>query len=90
MGASIRRPAALRLAYLRKESLAGSWRAVHEDVPVQAIVLPRVPCRDGNVTHTLLKGRLSDLKIDVFFLLKKSHACLLKFFLFFFNLFKNS
>lgn len=61
-------PQPLRLAHLRKESLAGSWRAVHEDVPVQAVVLPCVPCRDGNVTHALLEGGLSDLKIYIFFL----------------------
>lgn len=46
--------------YLGKESFARSRRPVHEDVPVEAVVLPCVSCCYGNITHTLFQGRLRD------------------------------
>lgn len=46
--------------YLSKESFARAWRAIHEDVPVQAVVLSRVSCCYGDVTNTLFQGRLRD------------------------------
>lgn len=54
-----------RQVYLSKESFARAWRPVHEDVPVQAVVLPRVPCCNGDVTHTLFQGGLRDAKMHL-------------------------
>lgn len=49
--------------YLSEESFARARRAVHEDIPVQAVVLPRVSCCYGDVTYTLFQGRLRDRKM---------------------------
>lgn len=58
------RQRAMTRAYLSKQSFASAWRTVHEDVPVQASVLPRIPCCYGNVTHTLLQWRLTETDIS--------------------------
>lgn len=55
-----------RQVYLGKQSFARAWRPVHEDVPVQAVVLPRVPCCDGDVTHTLFQRGLQDAKMHLY------------------------
>lgn len=69
-------------AYLGEQSFARAWRTVHEDVPVQASVLPCVPCRYGNVTHTLFQRRLTKtdrhkwLRCNLF-MSKQAFLCLL-------------
>ena len=52
--------------YLSKESFARARRAVHEDIPVQAVVLPRVSCCYGDVTYTLFQGRLRDKRMHLY------------------------
>lgn len=44
--------------YLSKESFACARRTIHEDVPVEAMVLLRVSRCYGNITHTLFQERL--------------------------------
>jgi len=57
--------------YLSKQCFARSRRAVHEDVPVQAVVLPCVSCCYGNVAHTLFQGGLRDGKLQPFKLVRQ-------------------
>lgn len=52
--ATTRTNARVRERYLSEERLSRPRWAVHQDVPVQAAVLSRVPRRYGDVTHALL------------------------------------
>lgn len=46
--------------YLGEESFSSSWGSIHQDVSMQAFVLPGIPSCDGNVPYTSLQSCLWD------------------------------